>query len=154
MDEIEYHQMQEDAAIAANIGKAVRAILNHYDATTLARLQRNAYKYSDCGVSVSFRLYDGTYIWNGDSRALDPAMVDMVEDICISSIVEGSDAEVEPFWLDIVKLADGSDRACEKYPDDSIEQLALRRSDEAIHYVESEAHCLWVEANEECDDGD
>lgn len=149
MDEIEYHDMQEDAAIGQCIGQCVRAILNRYDATTLAHLQRSAYKYSDCGVSVGFRLYDGTYIWNGDERARDPAMVDMVEDICVSSIVEGSDAEVPPVWLDIVKLADGSSPDCDEYPDDTIEQLALRRWDEVMCGVESEAHYLWIEANEE-----
>lgn len=154
MDEIEYHDLQEAAAIANNIGKAVRAILDLYDATTLAGVQRGAYKYSDCGVSVGFRLYDGTYIRSGGERAHDPAMIDMVEDVCISSIVEGSDAEVSPIWMDIVKLADGSDPDCDKYPDDTVEQLALRRWDEVMCEVESEAHYLWIEANEECDDGD
>lgn len=149
MNEIEYYNMQESVAIGEGIGQCVRAILNHYEVDTLAGLQRIAYKYSDCGVSVGFRLYDGAYIWSGDERARDPAMVDMVEDICISSIVEGSDAEVSPIWMDIVKLADGSDPDCDKYPDDTVEQLALRRWDEVMCEVESAAHYLWIEANED-----
>ena len=142
MDEIEYHDMQEAAAIAENIGRCVRAILNRYGATTLAGVQRGAYKYSDCGVSAGFRLYDGTYIWSGGERAHDPAMIDMVEDVCISSIVEGIDAGVSPVWLGLVGLADGSDPDCDKYPNDTIEQLTERRWDETMRYVESEAHYL------------
>mgnify|MGYP003339749754 FL=1 len=102
MNEIEYYEMQENVATGQAIALCVKAILSEESAQTLAQLQRSAYKYTDAGVSVGFLLDDGSYLWNGDSRAADPAMIDRVVDICVSSIVEGSDAEVPPVWIDIL----------------------------------------------------
>jgi hypothetical protein len=149
MNENDYFQAQEDAAIGKALDAAVQAVLGIYDATPLSDLQRCAYMYSACGVSVGFLMSDGSYIWNGAKQAHDLSAVDCVEDICISSIVEGSDAEVPPVWLGLVAIADGSHRDCEKYPDDTVEQLAIRRWTETLAYVEAEADALWREANEE-----
>ena len=144
MDENDYFQAQEDAATGKALDAAVRAVLGIYDATSLSDLQRCAYK-SECGVSVGFLMSDGSCIW----KAHDIRAVDCVEDICISSIIEGSEAYVPPVWLGLVAIADGSDRDCEKYPDDTVEQLAIRRWHEVLAYVEAEADVLWHEANEE-----
>ena len=149
MNEIEYNEMCESAAIGQALSECVKAIMAEYDATLLSQLQRGAYKYTDCGASVGFRLMDGTFIWNGYDRAQDPKCVADVEDICISSIVEGSDAEVPPVWLGLPKIADGSARICERYPDETIEQLAVRRWYDVLEDVNSEACALWHETNGE-----
>jgi hypothetical protein len=149
MNEIEYNEMCESAAIGQALSECVNAIMAEYDATTLYDLQRGAYKYTDCGPSVGFQLHDGSYIWNGDDRAHDPKYVADVEDICIGSIVEGSDAEVPPVWLNLLGIADGSDRICEKYPDESVGQLAVRRWYDVLKDVNDEACALWHEANDE-----
>jgi len=149
MNEIEYEKMQESAAIGQALAECVNAIMAEYDATTLFGLQRGAYKYTDCGPSVGFQLFDGPCIWNGDDRADDPSWVAHVEDICIGSIVEGSDAEVPPVWMNLLGIADGSDRICEKYPDESVGQLAVRRWYKILEEVNDEACALWHEANDE-----
>ena len=149
MNEIEYNEMCESAAIGQALSECVKAIMAEYDATLLSQLQRSAYKYTECGVSVGFRLFDGSYMWNGDDRAQDPKCVADVEDICISSIVEGSDAEVPPVWLDLLGIADGSDSICKKYPDETVGQLAVRRWYDVLESVNDEACALWHEANDE-----
>ena len=152
MNEIEYEKMQESAAIGQALSECVNAIMAECDATTLYGLQRAAYKYTDCGVSVGFRLFNGSYIWNGDDHADDPKLVAHVQDICISSIVEGSDAEVPPVWLNLLGIADNSDRICEKHPDKSVGQLAVRRWYDVLKDVNDEACSMWHEANDESDD--
>ena len=142
MDENDYFQAQEDAAIGKALDAAVRAVLGLYEANSLSDLQRRAYKYSACGVSVGFLMFDGSYIWSGAEQAHDIRAVDCVEDICISSIVEGSDAEVPPVWLGLVAIADGSHPDCQMYPDDTVEQLAIRCWIEALEDVEDEAEEL------------
>ena len=149
MNEIEYERMQESAAIGQALAECVNAIMAEYEATTLYDLQRGAYKYTDCGPSVGFRLFDGPCIWNGDDRANDSSWVAHVEDICIGSIVEGSDAEVPPVWLNLLGIADGSDRICDKYPDETVGQLAVRRWYDVLEDVNDEACALWHEANDE-----
>jgi len=153
MNEIEYEEMQEFAAIGQALSDCVQAIMAEYDATTLYDLQRGAYKYTDCGPSVGFKLFDGSHLWDaGDDRADDESLVADVEDICIGSIVEGSDAEVPDVWLNLLGIADGSDPICEKYPDESVGQLAVRRWYNVLESVNDEACTLWHEANDESDD--
>lgn len=152
MNEIEYEKMQESAAIGQALAECVKAVMEEYDATTLYDLQRAAYKYTECGVSVGFHLFDGLYIWNGDDRADEELLVTYVKDICISSIVEGSDAEVPPVWLNLLGIADGSDSICERYPDETVGRLAVRRWRDVLEDVNSEACELWHEANDESDD--
>jgi hypothetical protein len=147
MDENDYFQAQEDAETGKALNAAVRAVLGIYEADYLSAFQRRAYRYSECGVSVGFAMANGPNIWTGDLRATNISAVDLVEDICISSIVEGSDAEVPPVWLGLVSIADGSHPDCQMYPDDTVEQLAIRRWTEALAYVEAEADGLWREAN-------
>lgn len=153
MNEIEYEKMQEQAAIGQAISVAVKAVFSDYlenlpeDEQTMERLQRASYKYTDAGVSVGFKLFDGTYIWSGDPRAEDLSLVNQIEDICIGSIIEGSDAEIDPVWLDLPKIADGSDKALDMNPDDTVEQLAVRRWYDTLESVNDEACALWHEAN-------
>ena len=151
MNEIEYEKMQESAAIGQALADCVNAIMVEYSATTLAQLQRSAYKWTECGPSVGFRLFDGSYIWEGEDRAKNPSWVAHVQDICIGSIVESSDSEVTPVWLNLLGIADGSDRICEKYPDESVGQLAVRRWYDVLKDVNDEACALWHEANDEED---
>jgi len=154
VNEIEYEKMQESAAIGQALSECVNAIMAEFDATTLYGLQRGAYKFTDCGPSVGFQLFDGSHIWNGDDRARDLSWVSHVQDICISSIVEGSDAEVQKVWLNLLGIADGSDRICDQYPEETVGQLAVRRWDHVLGVVNDEACTLWHEANDEWDEAD
>lgn len=110
------------------------------DGRTLYGLQRDAYKYTDAGVSVGFRLYDGSYLWNGDARAHDPAMIRRVEAIGVGSIVEGSDAEIPVEWLtlsDDPYCVEGGAPLCR----DAYHALLAR--------IDAEACAAWDEVNGE-----
>lgn len=134
MDEIEYYGMQEEAEMGRATLRALRAILQAHGAETLADLQRNAYKYTDAGVSVGFLLHDGTYLWSGDARARDPEMLGMVSAIGVSSIIEGSDAEISPQWLEL-----------KDYCDEGGEALVVAAYGELVAKVNDEACDLFRE---------
>ncbi len=144
MNEKDYYEMQESAAIGQAIGLCVRAILSDNSAQTLGQLQRSAYKYTDAGVSVGFQLHDGSYLWNGDPRAHDPAMIDHVADICVSSIVEGSDAEIAPVWVGIMGIVNGAS--------EDVAAEAVYRYSKIVADVDADACALWVEAHADDDE--
>ncbi len=146
MNEKDYYEMQESVAIGQAIGLCVRAILSDNSAQTLGQLQRSAYKYTAAGVSVGFMLHDGSYLWNGDPRAHDPAMIDNVADICVSSIVEGSDAEVAPVWVGIMDIVNGAN--------EDVAAEAVYRYSKIVADVDAHACDLWHEANAGGDDDD
>lgn len=137
-----YERMQEYAALGDHVTNCMNSIIAGFASgdRTLASLQRFASKYTDAGITISFQLDDGTYVWPGDKQAFDPTLVDRVRKIGFSSIVEGSDAEVPLRWLDLL--------------DDAIES-----SDEAFEYYElytqetnDEACRIWDEEHSEDED--
>lgn len=105
---------------------AIRAILAAHDAETLADLQRNAYKYTEAGVAVSFRLDDDSYIWPGDEAAEYPPMVSQVAAVGVSCIIERSDAEVPAQWLTLAGVT--QEEAVEGY--DLLVSCVQDRADE------------------------
>lgn len=145
MDEIDYFDECEAIAMGEHIFECVRAILADQDADTLWQAQRNAYKYTDAGICISFELYDGDHIWSGDERASDKKWISAVRKIGFSSIVEGSDAEVPLQWLDFESIDEETDEpitpadACKAYW-----KLAQETNDEAC--------ALWEEAQIEDDE--
>lgn len=122
---------QEIAEIGRATKACVEAIINDNGAGTwINDVYTNCYRYTDCGVFLSVRLYDGSIhhcddldgIHNGDIAA-----------ILIGSIVEGSDAEVCADWIELSE--------CES-PED-----AVRLFNQTVEWVDSEATALWNEAN-------
>lgn len=75
--------------------KDCRALLEHYGVATPAQLGRAFYRYTDCGPATTFHLKNGEDLYYGDRKASSPAIIDQITGIHISSIVEGSDAEIE-----------------------------------------------------------
>src|SRR5262245_1042139 len=102
MNEVQYFRMQEDIAMGQAIGENVKSIFGAYGADTMASLQRSLYKSTEAGVAISFKLHDDSYVYVGDPKAReikDPSL--WVRAIGVSSIVEGSDAEVPLTWIDL-----------------------------------------------------
>jgi hypothetical protein len=143
----DYLQMEEDAAIGELITKCMRAILAAHDADTLARLQRKAYKYTEAGVSVGFQFDDGTYLWNGDKRAHELGIENRVRRIGVSSIIEGSDAQIPVEWLDLLDIVNAEE--------EDIEAMACKRYDELVEQIDAAACALWdeVQEHDECEHG-
>jgi hypothetical protein len=129
--------MKESAALRAIIRANFDAIR---EGRTLGEMQRDAYKYTDAGVSVSFELDDGTFLWSGDVRAYDPSMIDRVVKIGVSSIIEGSDTEVPLEWLD---LADHS------FLDEGGDVLAREAYERLLSWTNDEACAIAREEEEE-----
>jgi hypothetical protein len=140
MDEKEYYEHEENAARGQWIAAIVKHILDqHTSDGTMASLQRAIYRGSEAGISVSFELHDGSFVYSGDPRAneiKDPE--NWVRAIGVSSIVEGSDAEVPLTWID---LADA------KYDEENGAERALADFDQLCDEVNDEACLLWEESH-------
>lgn len=104
MDYPEYERQEELAHQGDHVAEYMKEIMNEWGVThpTLAGLQRRVYKDTAAGISVSFQLDDGSFIWVGASEADDESLVSRVHRIGFSSIVEGSDCEVALRWLDLL----------------------------------------------------
>lgn len=118
-----------------NATEALQAILSESDAKTLADLSRTLYKYTDAGVSLAARLDNGACLWNGNEAQRSLHLLPRVRALGISSIVEGSDAEVPLVWLELDTCADAAD--------------AIARFDKIVEEVDDEACRLWDEAHTE-----
>lgn len=171
MSEMEYFRLQEQEAIGEVIAACAKAIFDAYEAETMAQLQRTVYKYTDCGPAVSFELhYDANddcfdsfeplvtseprpspFVYCGDTRAetiTKPWLA--IRQIGVSSIVEGSDAEVPLQWLDLEAFADPDG----DYEGDlaDLAKAAVAAFGRIVDEVNAEACALWEEANPPCDD--
>lgn len=103
MDYPEYERTQELAHAGDHVPACMQAIFEDAGSDpTLASLQRRIYKDTNAGISISFQLDDGTYVWVGDRSAGDVDLVPRVQRIGFSSIVEGSDATVPLRWLNLL----------------------------------------------------
>jgi hypothetical protein len=166
-----YHDAQESAAIAEIISACAKAIFDSQDAATMKQLQLHAYKYTECGPAVSFELHEvacgyeddaieapigletprkSPFVYVGDDRA--ESITEPWLSICkigVSSIVEGSDAEIPIQWLDLEQFADS-----ERYEGDLPElcKNAVAAFGRIVEYVNDEACALWHEANDGDDD--
>jgi hypothetical protein len=168
MDEVQYYAMQEEQAIAEIMAACAKAIFDSQSADTMEQLQRHIYKYNECGPAVSFELHEGAceyeddapeapigldtprkspFVYVGDPRARtisEPWLA--ICKIGVSSIVEGSDAEVPLQWLDLEEFAND-----EKFEGDLAElcDAAVTAFGKIVEEVNDEACALWEEANEE-----
>jgi hypothetical protein len=113
-------------------------------------MYRVFYKYTDCGPWVSVHV-NGGWVHCQDLHKLgtwDSMLLrgDIVYEVLIGSIVEGSDAEVAPVP---VRLADIRSKRSKR---GTITRSSLRTAfDSAVNVVNEEACALWDEANSEED---
>ena len=145
MNHKDYIRMSEDAAHGQFLAECIAAIFRDDSAQTLADLQRSAYKYTDAGVAVAAMLHDGTPIYSGDARA-KTIKPDDIMDLGVSSIVEGSDAEVPLEWLRLPeRTAPDYDREdpCAETGD------APKLFDKLVEAVNAEACRLWDDCHDE-----
>jgi hypothetical protein len=117
MNEVEYYAMQEGAELGKAIAEIAKAFFS--DAETMAELARDYYRSVDYGPAISFELHDGQRIYVGSelARTMDKPWL-AIRSIGVSSIVEGSDAEVPLQWLDLLPYAemeDGPKKAIEAF---------------------------------------
>jgi hypothetical protein len=139
-DEIDEHDEQEERERGKAIAANAKAIFDIHGAATMYQLGRTLYKYIDCGPATQFELHDGSKVYYQSEAANAPEPWTMIRRLAVSSIVEGSDAEVEPIWID---LAD------EKYMDEGGAGLAVKDFNQNVADVNDEATALWHEANDE-----
>jgi hypothetical protein len=114
----------------------INALCEHHDSPY--ELYRNTYKYTDCGPSVGVHVLGRGWLWCNRLRELG-SYADMlsrgetITAVAVSSMVEGSDAEVPA-----VEVEAGPD--------------FWARLDAAVEAVNDEACRLWDEANGSDDD--
>jgi hypothetical protein len=105
-------------------------LCDYFSADSVGMLNKNIYRGTNCGASISVQTPDGVWHHNGQ----DWSAIDEIKAFTIQTIVEGSDATVnsEPFVLSV---------ACEDV-------------DKWIKEMEEQAAALWDDANNamcECD---
>jgi hypothetical protein len=139
--EIDYERQQETAAQGEHVRACMDAIIeDQWADRTLASLQRRAYKDTDAGILLSFQLDDGTFIYSGTIEAKDASLVNRVRRISFSSMVEGTDREVAPTWLDLLSdEIDSPEKAVAEY-----NRMQQETNDEAC--------AIWEEENGNEDD--
>lgn len=130
MNEIDYYNMEEAAGIGQAILENLENILADKDSANVAELYETTYKYTDCGPSLTVLLHDGSYRYCDD---LDGIQNNNVRALLVSSIVEGSDAEVPPITVDLI--------------DYETPEEALKAFDAAVEEVNAAATGLWDEVN-------
>jgi len=117
----------------------LEAILGHYGDENLAGLARSIYKNTNCGLTLSATLHEGRIVHGAD---LAKVHVGEVRALRVSSIVEGSDAEVHADPIDLLKLEEPQD--------------AVKAFTQAVEWVDAEAESHWEAARvdleaESCD---
>jgi hypothetical protein len=163
--EADWQASEEANAMGEIVSACAKAIFDAFDAETMEQLQRNIYKYTDCGPSVSFELFSyedaddaleaylgdsvvrpSKFIYVGDNRAATITSPWLsIRKIGVSSIVENSDAEVPVQWLDLEEFAND-----EKFEGDVSElaAAAVEAFGKIVEEVNDEACALWSEAND------
>lgn len=152
-----YHEQQESEALGQAIATCAKAIFEAHGAETMAQLQRNLYKYIECGPAISFALHDcgafvsgdepphynPQFIYKGDKRAETIAEPwNAIRAIGVSSIVEGSDAEIPLQWLDLERFVQNEEIEGE------LGDAAVSAFSRIVEDVNDEACALWHEAND------
>lgn len=120
MDYPAYERAAELACQGDHVASYMEAIFANSGASLskLASLQRRIYEDTEAGISISFQLDDGSFVWSGNKVAEDALLVRRVRKIGFSSIVEGSDAEVPLRWLDLLdEELDTADKFVQKFND-------------------------------------
>lgn len=135
MNEIDYYEQEECAAIGQAIEASLKVLLDSFGVENVERFGRSIYRNTECGAWLSVKLHDGTWRHTGDLSGIDNGNVAA---LLVGSIVEGSDAEVR---ADVIELIN--------YLDEGDEQRLVDEFNRTIDWVDDEACRLWDEANEE-----
>lgn len=132
----EQHVMgEEQAAMGQAMAEHLQALLDHEDARDFRDLNRDLYKYTDCGAYLTLRLWDGAPVWSHDTR-LPTIKVGDVASIGVGSIVEGTDMAPEDEWLDLLTYAEDEDAS-----------RLISDWGAAVQRIEDAAHDIWMETH-------
>ena len=117
MDYPSYERAMELACQGSHVAEYMAAIFADAGSdANLASLSRRLYKDTEAGISLSYQLDNGEYIWPGDEAAADTKLVNRVSKIGFSSIVEESDCEVPLTWLDLLdESIDSAEKAVSEF---------------------------------------
>jgi hypothetical protein len=104
MNEVEYERGEELKAMGQAAAENLKAILSQHSADNVADLARNAYKYTDCGASVSALLYagednPGKWVYGDSLRELKAD--DFITALSVSSMIEGVDQATATIIIDL-----------------------------------------------------
>ena len=125
-------------------------LAKHCDYDSPHEMYRVFYKYTDCGPWVSVHV-NGQWVHCQDLHKLGTweemlRRGDLVDEVLIGSIVEGSDAEATP---EPVRLRD---IRSVRSKSGNVTRFSMRQAfDRAVSRVNDEACALWDEANQEED---
>ena len=139
MSEIEYERQQEEAWLAQTMAEHLQALLDERDAEDFARLNRQLYKYTDCGAYLGIILWGGEPVWSHDKR-LPTIRPGDVQSIGVGTIVEGTDAAPEMEWLNLTDYAEDEDAS-----------RLIADFDRAVQTIEDAADDIWMDTHG-CDD--
>lgn len=132
----EYQRGEELGSLGAVAAANLKAIFDDHGCETIGQLQRNAYKYTDCGAWLAVEVwgYEQLTVVHGD------AVRDLPKDapitgIHVGSIVEGCDVGVEPICIDLL--------------DEAFEEpaMAVAAYNAALEAVEKEADAIWMDTH-------
>jgi len=138
----EYSRGQDAVAEGEAMAEMIQAVLDDHDAENFARLDRNLYKYTDCGASLGLELWSDEMVWSGDPRMAEIKPGD-VKGIGVGSIVEGVDAEVEHEFIYPDRFLDGDE--------EDLKHIFLAAYDALVERVEEAARDIWNQTHG-CDD--
>jgi len=151
----EYERGNELAAQGEQMARWAGNLLEVWGEENFRDLNRRVYKSTDCGAYVCLLLWADSPVWSGDQRLADIKPGD-VKAIGVGSIVEGTDAAVEPDWLyltDYLNLweADYPEAESEDELDTKIATKLCDDFDKVVEAVEHAARDIWNETHG-CDD--
>ena len=135
MNESQYEKMQETQAIGETMKIYMDAILEDWEVETLSGFVDEVYERVECGPSIGFQLHDGTNVWNGSQGIFNLRSGD-IKGIWVSSIVEGSDAEVNRPLFDLERIA---------HNDEINERDVVQEFRNLVYDVNDEANLIWEE---------
>lgn len=138
MNEIEHHNMEEQAAMGECMAQALQAILDDHDAEDVKDLYRNIYKYTACGPWLSVQTHDGVWHHYSDLEGIENGNVRALQ---VGSIIEGSDDVVEGDIMDLM------DYTGDKHPEDAAADFDIQ-----VKLVDEEAGAIFDDLNEDEDE--
>lgn len=154
MSDMGWSKYIRDQEAAADLEEQAREqdmlphLAKHCDYDSPHEMYRVFYKYTDCGPWVSIHV-NGAWVHCQDLHKLGTweemlRRGDIVDEVLIGSIVEGSDAEASPVPVRLVDLRSA------RSPTGNVTACSLRAAlDAAVTFVDREAQELWEQAHQE-----
>lgn len=154
MSDMGWSKYIRDQEAAADLEEQAREhdmlphLAKHCDYDSPHEMYRVFYKYTDCGPWVSIHV-NGAWVHCQDLHKLGTwaemlRRGDIVDEVLIGSIVEGSDAEASPIPVRL------GDMRSVRSKTGKVTQFSVRQAfDRAVSRVNEEACAMWDEANSE-----